>query len=76
MILVSVKKHTPPENNTGGKTGFQSTKSGGGGQFVLFDYIAKARVKGTFFTDTASVARDTQYVVSDDVIVCCAQSPY
>ena len=45
-------KNTPPEKNTGGKTGFQSTKSGAGEQFLLLDFMAKARIKGVVVSQT------------------------
>ena len=43
---------SPPEKKTCGELMIQSTKSGGGAQFLLLDCMAKAPVKGSFFTDT------------------------
>ena len=37
---------------TGGKIGFQSTKSGAGEQFPLLDFTAKARVQRVFLSQT------------------------
>ena len=50
-IPVSVK-NTPPEKKTRGKNSFQSTKSGGGCQFLQLDCRARARTKGVFVSQT------------------------
>ena len=48
-----VEKDTPTEKNTHWNLSFQRTKSGAGGQLLLLDRRARARIKGIFFsTDT------------------------
>ena len=50
---MSVEKYSSgEEEKTPGKRGFQSTKSMGGEQFVIFHYMVKARVKGMTFSET------------------------
>ena len=49
-LPVSVNKNTPPEKNTCGEISFQSTKSGGGKEFLLLDRRAKARAKGVIIS--------------------------
>ena len=44
-IPVSVNKNTPPENNTHWNVSFQSTISGAGEQFLLWDCRARACAK-------------------------------
>ena len=43
---------TPPKNSTLWKTGFQSTKSRAGMQFLPLDCLAKARAKGPCLSQT------------------------
>ena len=52
VIPVSVNNNTPPDKKTLGKTGFQSTKSGGGERLCLSYYAARDREKGALFTYT------------------------
>ena len=53
QLQVSVgKTNTPPENDAHWKISFQSTNSGAGEQFMLLDCMAKARVKGSFCSQT------------------------
>ena len=55
-IPVVCEKRTPPGKNILVKTSFQSTKSGGGEQFLPLDCRATARAKETFlFTDTGTI---------------------
>ena len=51
VIPVSVKKNTPPDNNTntGGKISFENSKSGAGLQFLLLGGMAKPRGERNVF---------------------------
>ena len=46
------EQNTPPEKTTLGDMSFRSTTSGAGEQFLLQDCMAKADVKGVFFSQT------------------------
>ena len=55
VLLVSVKRSTPPEKNTLVNISLKSTKSGAGEELVLLDCGPKGRAKGMCdFTDTGS----------------------
>ena len=50
------EQNIPPERDILRKTGFQSTKSWAGEQFLLQDYTAKAGMKGEcLFADTGMI---------------------
>ena len=51
------EKHIPLKKNSLGKISLQSTKSGAGGQFLLQDRTARARLEGGLFTDTGRSGR-------------------
>ena len=44
-----LKKNTPPDKKTRGKSSFKTTKSGAGEEFLLLWCKATTRVKGVFF---------------------------
>ena len=45
------EKNTPPEKTTGWRISFESARSGAGLQFLLLGRMAKAHVKGVFFSE-------------------------
>ena len=67
-IPVSVNK-THPENDTYWNFSFKHTKLGAGLQFLLWDYMAKARVKGVFFTDTGIIIVSNIGIVSMNELI-------
>ena len=54
------EKNTPPEIVKCGKTSFQKAKSGAGKQFLLLVCMAKAHLKGVFFSQTSVVGHTFQ----------------
>ena len=53
-ISTGVCKNTPPDKKTGWKVSFENTESRTGLRFLLLGRMAKAHMKGMFFTDTGS----------------------
>ena len=51
----------PWEKNTHGNMSCQSTKSGAGLQFLLWDCRARACAKGVFFTDTGTTRTSARF---------------
>ena len=52
-----LEQNTPPENRALGEMSLNNTKSGAGEQFLLPGCLAKACVKGMFFSQTRVVDR-------------------